>query len=85
MKMQVIKRDGSLEEYSEAKIIKVVITAGLDPNQAEKLTSVVSESFKKRNSPKLSSLKIKDEVIKELKNINQDAANLFLWYEKTKD
>lgn len=85
MKMQVIKRDGSIEEYSEAKIAKVIIAAGLEPNQVQKITFVISESLKKMNLSKLSSLKIKDKVIEELKKVNQDAANLFFWYEKTKD
>ena len=35
MNLQVIKRDGSIEDYNEAKITRVVIAAGLNPDQAQ--------------------------------------------------
>ena len=85
MKMQVIKRDGSVEEYSEFKIIRVMIATGINPEQAQKLSAVISKILKQQNLQKVSSLKIRDEVIERLKKINQDAANLFSWYQKTKE
>ncbi|OGK25286.1 hypothetical protein A3A46_03730 [Candidatus Roizmanbacteria bacterium RIFCSPLOWO2_01_FULL_37_13] len=85
MNLQVIKRDGSIEDYNEAKITRVVIAAGLNPDQAQTLASAIAKWIKKNTLTKLSSLKLRDKVLEELKKANKDAANLFSWYEKTKE
>lgn len=85
MKMQIIKRDGALEEYSEFKIMRVLLATGLNPDKAQALTKSITNWLKSINTAKLSSLKIRDKVIEELKKINQDAANLYSWYQKTKE
>ena len=85
MKIQIIKRDGTTEEYGEFKVTRVVIAAGLKSDQAQALTSSVTKWLKSQPTSKYSSLQIRDKVIQELKKINQDAANMYSWYEKTKD
>lgn len=85
MSLQVIKRDGSIEDYNEAKITRVAIAAGLNPDQAQTLTSAINEWIRENTFSKFSSLKIRDKVFEELKKANAGAANLFSWYEKTKE
>ncbi len=83
--MHVIKRDGSTEDYDEAKIIRVVTAAGLSPDQAHTLASTTTKWIKENNFSTFSSLTIRDKILVELKKTNIQAANLFSWYEKTKE
>ena len=82
--IKVLKRDGSTEEFSPAKIIRVVQAAGLKPEQAKNLSQKVNQWAKSLKQNPASSLKIRNKVLAELKKVNQHAANLFEWYEKTK-
>lgn len=81
----VLKRDGSRENYDENKIIRVVTAAGLTPDQAEKLGNNVTKWVDSLNQTTVSTLQIRDKVIKGLKKVNDNAAGLFTWYEHTKD
>ncbi len=81
--MKVIKRNGSTEEFDLAKIERVVIAAGLSPESATTLSTAVSSAFK--DKLELTSLQIRDEVLKQLKLMDQYAANMFDWYQKTKE
>ncbi|OGK09297.1 hypothetical protein A2767_03615 [Candidatus Roizmanbacteria bacterium RIFCSPHIGHO2_01_FULL_35_10] len=85
MNLQVIKRDGSIEEYSEFKIIRVMIAAGLKPDKAQSLTHLITKLLKSNSPLRVSSLEIRDKVIQELKKIDKDVVNLYSWYEKTKE
>ncbi len=85
MNIAVIKKDGSIEDYNPQKITKVVIAAGLYPDQANILSTNITNWLKEKNLSKVTSIQIKNQVIEELKKINQYAAGLFTWYEKTKD
>lgn len=85
MKREVIKRDGTLEDYTEEKIKKVVTAAGINPDEAKTLAGNITKWLEKNNMLKVTSLQIRDHVIDELKKVNQYAANFFIWYEKTKD
>ena len=85
MNLQIIKRDGSLENYSEEKIRKVVVAAGLKLDQAKLLTHNITYWLKTKTFTKLSSLKLRDQVNEELKKINKEAHDLYTWYQKTRE
>lgn len=83
--IQVIKRDGGLENFEKEKILRVVKAAGLDQAKAEKLANDVESWVKSRKHHALTTLMIRDKVAEELKNMDSYAYNLFVWYEKTKE
>ncbi|OGM29944.1 hypothetical protein A2630_03850 [Candidatus Woesebacteria bacterium RIFCSPHIGHO2_01_FULL_44_10] len=85
--MQVIKRDGSLEEFSQEKLLRIAKAAGLDDTQATQLVKNVGDWAQTHDHQKLSTLAIRDKVIEELKKVNQRAADFFIWYQdgKTKN
>lgn len=81
--MKVVKRNGSIEDFDLAKIERVVIAAGLSPEKASELSQKVSVSFSGQNE--VNSIEIRDEVLSALKEMDQYAANMFDWYQKTKE
>jgi len=83
--IKVIKRDGTLEDYSEDKIKTVVNTAGLDSHRSEALAITVTEWIKSTGKKEVTSREIRDKVLEELKVYDESVANLFDWYEKTKE
>lgn len=80
--MDVIKRDGSRENFDPAKIAKVVKAAGLDSQKAEKLAGEVIQELKGKSQ--VTSLQIRDIVSNKLKTVDEYAAGLFDWYQKTR-
>jgi transcriptional regulator NrdR family protein len=80
--MKVVKRDGSTEEFKLEKIARVVKAAGLDEQDSENLAQRVSRVVE---GQEVSSLEIRDHVLDELKNTNEYAANMYRWYQETKD
>ena len=85
MKFQVIKKDGTLEDFEKGKIERVTLAAGLSQEQAEKLASDVEKWAKSTGRKKITTLQIRDEVVPELKKLNKFAYNAFVWYQKTKE
>jgi transcriptional regulator NrdR family protein len=85
MDTKFIKRNGSVELYDENKIIRVLIAAGLNANQAENLAKGITSWIKKTNELQINSLQIRNKVIEELEKTNKYVANFFQWYEKNKD
>ena len=85
MKFQVIKKDGTLEDFEKGKIERVTTAAGLSQEQAKKLASEIEKWAETLGKNQIAVLQIRDQVLKELNNLNQFAANAFVWYEKTKD
>lgn len=83
-KIKVLKRDSSIEEFDPQKIARVTQAAGLETDQAKDLSKKVDQWIKGLKQNPVSSLKIRNKVLAELKKVNQHAANLFEWYEKTK-
>ena len=81
----VTKRDGSKQAFSLAKIIRIVHTAGLTEKQSDLLANHISSWIKSLHLKNITSLQIRDKVLEELKTMNQNAANLFCWYEQTKN
>jgi len=85
MSIQIIKRDGVKEEFNEAKVVKVVIAAGLKTEQAIELAKKITQWAIEQNNPNLTTLDIKNQVSKELHMIDDSAAELYDWYESTKE
>ena len=85
MKFQVIKKDGSLEDFEKGKIERVTTAAGLSQKQAKKLASDIEKWAKTSGKKQIAVLQIRNQLLKELNDLNQFAANAFVWYEKTKD
>lgn len=84
MDIQIIKRDGTKEPYDEEKIIRVVKAAGLDDEKSIELAHAVTQKLQGTNIEDVTSIRIRDIVLEELKIMDQYAANLFEWYQKTK-
>lgn len=84
MKIQVVKRDGTLENFDQDKIVRVVMAAGLTDAQAQELAAKVSEWVTKLEQEKITSLKLKDKVGEELKKLDEHAHDLYRWYQETK-
>ena len=85
MAIQVIKKDGTLEDFEKDKIERVTKAAGLSQEQAKRLASDIEKWAQTSNKNQITTLQIRDQVLKGLNNLNQFAANAFVWYEKTKD
>ena len=85
MQKNVKKRDGSSETYEEDKIIRVVTTAGLAADKARDLGAAVTAWVNSLPDTHISSLKIRDKVLELLTAANANAADLYRWYETTKE
>ena len=85
MKFQVIKKDGTLEDFEKGKIERVTTAAGLSQEQAKKLASEIEKWAETSGKNQITTLQIRNQVLLELKGLNEFAANAFVWYEKTKD
>lgn len=80
--LTIVKRDGSKEPFDANKIARVVQAAGLDQDQATRLAEEVENEVK--TNQELTSLQIRDIVSEKLKNVDEYAAGLYDWYQKTK-
>lgn len=83
MEINVIKRDGSKEPFSPHKIATVAEAAGATPEEAKKISEAVSTWAQGKSE--ITSIQIRDQVLEQLKIYDQYAANLFAWYQTTKD
>lgn len=81
----VKKRDGSMEEFQREKIERVVVAAGLSEEQAKALSQNVVGWVDGQKDREITTLNIRDRVLEELKRVNKSAADVFEWYEKTKE
>ena len=81
----VKKRDGSTEPYEEEKIIRVVISAGLSSDAAHALSEKVTVWINSVPDQHVSSLQIRDKVLELLTVTNEDVADFYRWYQKTKE
>ena len=83
--IKVIKRDGTTEEYSEEKVKRVVKAAGLSDEQVVEFTEEISTWIMTLTDTSLTSLQIRDMILEKLPKINPSAADLYKWYESTKE
>ncbi len=84
MNIQIIKRDGSKELFEPEKISRVVIAAGLDPQDAQKIITYVETELKDKNITETTSLNIRDLVVTALETVSKSAHDMFVWYQSTK-
>jgi len=85
MQTKVVKRNGMLEAFNKNKIKKVVKATGLEEDQANKLALKLENWVERKGLKEISSLAIRDQVVKELGKVNTYSANLYKWYQKTKE
>lgn len=85
MVKSVIKRNGSVEKYDPDKIKRVVMAAGLAEEKAAELVKNVNSWAKRQKKVKVTSLEIKDQVLKVIKELDRYASEQYAWYEGTKD
>jgi transcriptional regulator NrdR family protein len=85
MNLEVVKRDRSKEDYSENKVIRITQAAGLEQNQAQDIASKITKWFQENSQTTVTSIQIRDKLLDELKRVNRYAADLYLWYENTKE
>jgi transcriptional regulator NrdR family protein len=84
MNIKFMKRNGSIEDYQEEKIIKVLIAAGLSDDDAKTVSAKITKWLASLKEFQVNSLQIRTKIIEELEKINKNVANLFQWYEKSK-
>lgn len=85
MQKHVIKRDGSLEPYEEAKVERVVSSAGLSSDQSHTMAVKTTIWMNTLSEQNISSLHIRDKVLELLTATDENAADFYRWYQKTKD
>jgi hypothetical protein len=81
----VIKRDGIKEKLSVINIAKVATASGLTPDQAKGLSQVILSWAESLGKPEITSLEIRDKMVEELAKVNKNAADLYTWYEQSKE
>jgi 2-phosphoglycerate kinase len=79
------KRDGTKEAYDPDKIIQVAEAAGLEVPLAVKLAQQINEWISGQKQNRFTSLQIRDQIQKVLYTLNPHVADLYRWYQKTKD
>lgn len=85
MQKQVIKRDGSLEPYDEGKVERVVLSAGLTKDQAHDVAVKTTQWMATLSEQTISSLHIRDKVSELLSATDENVAEFYRWYQKTKE
>lgn len=83
--IKIIKRDGTTEDYSEEKVKRVVKAAGLTEEEVTQFSQDISAWITTLTDTSLTSLQIRDMILEKLPLINPTAANLYKWYESTKE
>jgi transcriptional regulator NrdR family protein len=82
---QVVKRDGTIEKFSVINIARVVHAAGLTAEEAKEVSESIANWAEQQHVASITSLQIRDQVLEELKEKNQHAAELYKWYEQSKE
>lgn len=86
LKIKVKKRDNTLQDFDARKIEKVCRAAGVDEQTSKMIASFITNWLRESQiQVAISSLKLRDLVATELKKVNTNAYNLYVWYEQTKD
>lgn len=83
--LKVVKRDGSTEEYSEDKVRRVVKAAGLKDEETAVFSQQITSWVMALADNSLTSLQIRDMILEKLPEFNAVAADLYRWYESTKE
>lgn len=81
--LNVQKRDGKEERWSDDKLITSIAKAGLEIKESEKLSSDIKAYFtsqKERSS--VSSLEIRDKVLDDLEKIDPVSSDTYKLFKK---
>ncbi|MCX6783812.1 MAG: ATP cone domain-containing protein [candidate division WWE3 bacterium] len=80
---KVEKKDGTLQEYDQSKVINSMVTAGASHEEAAKvLPEVEAWAEAMAENGVIKSVDIRLEVIKELRTVNPEAASVFEKFSK---
>lgn len=85
MNVKVKKRDGTLENYEDQKVGRVVIACGLDSKDTEKLVSELNTWVSQFEGKTINSLQIRDKIIELMPKYSEYSAKQYIWWEKYKD
>lgn len=81
---QVVKRNGTKENFSVINIARVATASGLTPDQAKQVAETLEKWAASVNVPEITSLQVRDQMLQELPKYSENAAELYKWYEQTK-
>lgn len=85
MDIQVIKNDGSKENFDKSKIESVVTAAGLEIEQAKTFANNISNWVESKKQDSITSQEIRTKVYEDLKSVDEYTANFYHWYKKTEN
>lgn len=85
MDVTVIKRDNTKESFDPETLMRVVIAAGLTPEEAKKVSEGIENWLTQRGKPEVTSVQIRDQIIVEIQKLNKNVARSFIDYEKYRD
>ena len=80
--VKVIKRDGSIEAFDEAKLRRVAIATGISHDNAQEIIQEIVDWAKKEG--KVKSTDIRERFSTKLREIRPYSADLYDWYQKIK-
>ena len=87
----VRKSNGKLERYNRSKLRSSILKSGATRRQAQKITTSITNSFRRGNLGKningkkeISSINLSNSIISELKKINQNATSNYTNYRNLK-
>lgn len=83
--ISVVKRDGRIESFSIDKVKRVLLASGLSPDATEEALLEIISWADSQETDTITSSQIRDKVISELNERDQYAANMFTWYQKSKE
>lgn len=81
----IVKRDGSIEKFSLINLSKVALAAGLTPEQSKHIVEVITQWAQSLHKEQITSLEVRDKLVEELPKVNEHAAELYKWYEQSKE
>ncbi|MCX8166696.1 MAG: ATP cone domain-containing protein [Candidatus Micrarchaeota archaeon] len=81
LKVEVIKKDGTREKFSRAKLVRGMIRAGLQKHIAEEIADKVQ--LKLTDKSEISSSWIRQEVISLIREIDTKLAEEFAMFQKS--
>lgn len=81
----VVKRNGNREPFDPEKITKVISAAGVRPVEASEISENIARWVEGLRAKEVSSIAIRDQVFKELENVDKYASGLYVWYQNLKD
>lgn len=82
-KIAIVKRDGSKEEWNVDKLIASMIKAGTNSENSQNVASQIKEEVEKSGKEQISSVSVRDMVIKKLSKVDSLSAQTYKDYKKS--